>query len=295
METPHRIERLGASGNVFYLALDLDLPGAEAAALARLLCAGRGLSPLPGSPTPAPSDGLILCSRDIGRPPRQRMFNPDGSEGLCVNGLRCLAALLAGRGELPPGGIIETADGPMSLRIEGESVEARLGRLRAAPGFPPPSVPCRFEVGDEILQGYVAFVGNTQLLLFGGEEILNRIDELGPILQKHPRFPDGVNVGFIHSGEEPWRVRVWERGVGETLSCGSNSLAVAAGGPEGIGPGRSRELEYPGGTLFVTMDDDGRLRLAGPVRAEGSYRLAAKHGMKPDTNPGLRGPMGGDS
>lgn len=290
MDQTHGIERLSAAGNVFHVALDLDLPDADAAALAMRLSAGEGLVPLPGSPPPRATDGLILCSREPGRAPRQRMFNPDGSAGLCVNGLRCLAYLLSSRQALPADGLIETDDGPMSVRVDGEAVEARLGTLRAVPGFPPPSEPCPIEIDGELLQGHVAFVGNTQLVLHGDAELQERIGELGARLQGHPRFPDGVNVGIVHSAEDIWRVRVWERGVGETLSCGSNSLAVAAAGPRGIGPGQTRELEYPGGVLRVTMDADGRLRLSGTVTREGRYRPEAEIDIK----PGPQGPMGGD-
>jgi diaminopimelate epimerase len=270
--------RMSAAGNAFYLALDLAPAAIDAAALAQRVAAGRQLSALDASPPAGPSDGLILCTRPAGGSPRQQMFNPDGSSGHCANGLRCLAWLLARAGALPEDGTIDTVDGPVALAVSGARVEAALGPLRPLPGFAPPDTLTVIELDGEPLSGYAAFVGNPQFVLFGDAALQARVGELGPRLQRHPRFPDGVNVEFVvpaAAADEPWRVRVWERGVGETLACGTGALAVAAVGPQGIARGEARRLAYPGGLLTVRRDGADRLHLAGAVRYEGRYRLAA--------------------
>jgi len=286
------LHRMSAAGNAFYLAIDLEVEGAAAAALARRIAAGQDLAPQGDWPAPGPSDGLILCTRRPGAPPRQRMFNPDGSSGHCANGLRCLAWLLAREGLLPADGRVETVDGPVALTVAGDRVEAALGPLRRLPGFPPPDAPVQIEVAGEALSGYAAFVGNPQFVIVGDAALQARVRELGPRLQGHPRFPDGVNVEFVHrrpgSRGEEWTVRVWERGVGETPSCGTGALAVAGVGPAGIARGEARALSYPGGLLSVRRDAADRLHLSGPVRYEGCYRLAALTASQPGECEGGR-------
>lgn len=271
------LHRLSAAGNVFYLILGSPPP--DAAALARRVGAGEGLVPSAGSPPAQPSDGLILGETPTGERPRQQMFNPDGSSGHCANGLRCLAWLLAREDRLPADGLIETVDGPVAVSVAGDRVSAALGPLRPLPGFPPPDAACALSVGEETLQGYAAFVGNPQFVLFGDAALQARVGELGPRLQQHPRFPGGVNVEFVHCEPTPagerWTVRVWERGVGETLACGTGALAVAGVGPRGLARGEQRDLHYPGGVLSVRRDAQDRLHLAGAVRYEGEYRLQA--------------------
>ncbi|MBM4119002.1 hypothetical protein FJ251_14960 [bacterium] len=276
------VHRLSAAGNAFYLILGPAPPAA--AAQAQRLGAGEGLAPVAGAPAPLPSDGLIFGEFGAGRPPRQRMFNPDGSGGHCANGLRCLAWLLAREGRLPDPGLIETVDGPVPVVVEGERVSAALAPLRTLAGFPPPGTPCALVVEGETLSGYAAFVGNPQFVLFGDAALQARVRELGPRLQHHPRFPGGVNVEFVWREALPagerWRVRVWERGAGETLACGTGALAVAGVGPTGLARGQARDLHYPGGVLSVRRDRADRLHLAGAVRYEGEYRLQAPAGSQ---------------
>lgn len=280
------IERMSAAGNVFHLALDLSPAGASYRA--RRLSRGLGLKAMGGAPAPASCDGLILCQFDA-TGPRQLMYNPDGSAGHCANGIRCLAALLAGRGLLPASGEIQSLDGPMRLRVDGALVSARLGRLRRLPGCPPPDEAFELQVGELRLDAFAAFVGNPQLVFFTDAATQERVGELGPLLQKHPRFPDGVNAEFVVADPAGWRVRVWERGAGETLSCGTGALAVAGVGPDGIARGEERVLYYPGGPLCVGRDSEDRMHLSGPVRHEGRYRMIEKQQAPAGSGEGSKG------
>lgn len=249
------LERYSAAGNAFFLILDLN--PALGSGLARSL-AGR-------------CDGLILGLE--GDPPAMRMFNPDGSEAMCGNGLRCLARLLAERGRLRAGGLVATVDGPKRLDWDGDFVEAEMGRPRPLPGLGArPDEPVALRLGDETFTGYGVFVGNPHWVLLAGGPLQARVAELGPRFERHERFPEGVNTEFVRREGGRLQVRVWERGVGETRSCGTGALAVAAAGPEPVLPGQRRRIHYPGGPLDVRCDETGALHLGGEVKREGTYR-----------------------
>lgn len=278
------VERMSAAGNAFHLVVEPTPPPAAPAEFARALCRGEGLRALAAAPPAAAADGLILCDFEAGRP-RQRMFNPDGSRGHCANGLRCLGALLARLGRLPADGVILTDVGALSVDPGPERVSARLARARGLAGFPAPTEVCMLVVAGRELSGHAVDVGNAQFVVFGDAALLAALPELGPAIQGHERFADGVNLQLVHRYGTEWRIRVWERGAGETPSCGTGALAVAAAGPDALGVGESRTLSYPGGDLEVRLDAEGWLHLAGPVLHEGGYVLpgtAASVGAEKD-------------
>jgi diaminopimelate epimerase len=257
------LTRMSAAGNAFYLAIDPGLSPAMGRALARPICAGWEGNP--------PADGLIIAGSD---PPGQIMYNPDGSEGMCANGLRCLARLLVDRGKLGRAGEIRTMDGPKGVGVTGGEVAVSLGPARDLPERPG-SRESGFavSVAGEDLKGFGVFVGNPHFVVFGDAVLQGRLPELGPLLESHDAFPDRVNVEFALREPGGIRVRVWERGAGETPSCGTGAAAVASAGPEGIRVGETRRLVYPGGVLTVSLDASGALSLAGPVVGEGSLTI----------------------
>jgi diaminopimelate epimerase len=264
--------RMSAAGNAFYLsAAAAPAPAdAELRDLARRISRGEGLRDATGSPSP-PSDGLILYGR---RPPSQRMFNPDGSEGLCANGLRCLARLLVERGELETGGSVRTVDGPKRVWVRGAWVEAELGPARPLAGRGDSlTLPFGVQLGDERIEGYGVDLGNPHFVILTDRATQARLDLLGPALSTHPAFPAGANIEMAVAEGDGYAVRVWERGAGETPSCGTGALALAAVGPRALQPGQSLRVAYPGGPLEVRMDTQGRLLLAGEVRHEGTHCL----------------------
>jgi len=247
------LHRMSAAGNAFFLSM--TMAAAEASRFAPRLV-GR-------------CEGLILGSVD---PPTMRMFNPDGSEAMCGNGLRCLAKLLRDRGKLEDGGEILTIDGPKRIHFEGNFVEAEMGLARPLPDFGEnPCEKSRLEVAGSTVEGYAVFVGNPHWVIAAEASHLDRFSELGPMLEKHRRFPEGANIEFAEYVKGGARVRVWERGVGETRSCGTGALAVASVGPNPILPGESRVIRYPGGALRVRADRKAVLHLGGPVRDEGIW------------------------
>ncbi len=166
-----------------------------------------------------------------------RIFNADGDEvEQCGNGARCIAALLHHRGLTREGAI--TLDSPAGLihaRIEDdERVSVNMG----VPNFDPGSLPFAadaaadsypLEVGGRVLEIGVVAIGNPHAVVTVDSVETAPVPTLGPLIEAHPRFPRRVNAGFLElvsRGEV--RLRVYERGAGETLSCGTGACAAVA-------------------------------------------------------------------
>jgi diaminopimelate epimerase len=175
------------------------------------------------------------------------IWNPDGSRAeLSGNGTRIAARWLADRSGAPDVRI-RVGERLTHARISGELVEQELGAVEVGPA--------------ERLQG-IEFVpvsvGNPHAVVEGDPAEIERI---GPLLERHARFPDGTNVQVARV-DGPGRVtaRVWERGVGETSSSGTSAVAVAAA-TQGEG---ETSVTFPGGTLRVTISG-GKAALTGPA------------------------------
>ncbi len=217
--------------------------------------------------------------------------NADGSDAeMCGNGVRCVAALLRDRGaETAEGFDVLTRSGPKSLAIlEG----GRPGRHRVtvsmgAANFTKAAIPMRgpawetfqqqpFELGSGLTATATAVsMGNPHLVLFVPEDPDRyHVSHIGPALEHDERFPEGTNVEFarvrttdsdaLEVGDPgAIDVRVWERGSGETMACGSGACAVAVAANEaGMVPARST-IVFPGGEVQVERRDDGDMRLTG--------------------------------
>jgi diaminopimelate epimerase len=125
------------------------------------------------------------------------------------------------------------------------------------------SVP--LEVGGETLRVTPVSMGNPHCVVFVDDPETAPVERLGPLVERHPAFPERTNVEFatIRSPREIVQ-RTWERGTGETLACGSGACAVAVAAVLAGGAGREVEIRLRGGTLGVRWPDD-----AGPVWLEG--------------------------
>ena len=195
-----------------------------------------------------------------------RIFNRDGSEaGQCGNGMRCMA-LFARRQGLIAGDevLMETIGGSVRARILGDTVTVAMGVPRFAPGEVPFLAaaaldPCVLDLGggERVSIGTVS-LGNPHAVLWVDEVDRARVTELGPRIQTSGRFPEGVNVGFAQR-LDPVRIRlrVYERGAGETRACGSGACAAVVVGQR---QGRLDHLvgvELPGGNLQVDWPGEG--------------------------------------
>ena len=204
-----------------------------------------------------------------------RIFNADGSEvEQCGNGARCIARLVASRAATrervllmdSPGGIV-------NARLRGDGlVSVAMG----VPDFDPRSLP--FEADHEapsyrieLLAGPVEFgavsIGNPHAVIRVRSVGDAPVDTIGPAMENHPRFPRRVNVGFLEIvAPDRVRLRVFERGVGETQACGTGACAAVAVGRRHGPLAEEVRVDVPGGRLIVQWPGPGEpIWLTGPA------------------------------
>lgn len=234
-------------------------------------------------------DQLLMVERAQDRQAdfRVRIFNQDGSQsGQCGNGLRCLAAYLRDRGAVTGDDIaiaIEPGQGMVRARVaNGHQVSMNMG----PPEFSPRSIPfltasradCyTLRVGSRTVELGAVSMGNPHAVIRVEDCEAVPIEEFGPAVQSLEEFPEGVNAGFVQIlNEGHVRLRVYERGVGETLACGSGACAAVAVGRVRGWLDRSVTVSLPGGDLTVDWaGDDAPMWLSGPTERafEGEFEL----------------------
>lgn len=218
-----------------------------------------------------------------------RIHNPDGSEAeKSGNGLRIFAYWLVSQKSAPAEFSVETLGGIVRCAVEGPGgnentvVSVEMGVATVEPKAVPVSAPSPF-VDEELpemdgLRGTAIGIGNPHCVLFFDEDL----DDLpwriwGPKIENHPLFPNRANVQFARVvGPNRIELRIWERGAGETDASGSSASAVcaAAVGQGLCEPGRL-VAEMPGGNLEVWVNEDGNVRIRGPVEEVGPMSLSA--------------------
>ena len=219
-------------------------------------------------------DGVVLICPSGIADAKMRMFNADGSEGrMCGNAIRCVAKYLFDNVSPKERMAVETLSGVKELTVFAEGGKARSVRVDMGPAsFAPASVPVLWEgesvVGAPYAVGGRTFsitclsMGNPHCVVFAdpdGEDLA----AIGPLFENAPVFPARVNTEFVRKiGERTLKMRVWERGSGETLACGTGACAAAAAAVKlGLCPaGEEIEVRLRGGTLFVTVGDTVFLR-----------------------------------
>jgi diaminopimelate epimerase len=203
-----------------------------------------------------------------------RVFNADGGEvEQCGNGVRCLASFLAPRfgSELT----LVSRGGPVAARVaSAERVSVALG----VPDFRPAALPFlaseerdryRLEVAARVVEFGAVSMGNPHAVIVVPSVEAAPVDVVGPALQQHPSFPRSVNVGFMQrESERHIRLRVYERGAGETLACGTGAAAAVAVGRRWGELAEQVDVSLPGGTLQVSWPGPGTpLWQTGPTNA----------------------------
>ena len=165
-----------------------------------------------------------------------RIFNADGDEvEQCGNGARCIAALLHHRGQGAGGTLaLDSPAGVIRARVSGAQVSVDMG----VPNFDPRSLPFEapreadpypLEVDGRRLEIGAVSLGIPHAVLAVADVAAAPLAELGPLIERHPRFPKRVNAGFAElATRSELRLRVYERGAGETLSCGTGACAAVA-------------------------------------------------------------------
>ena len=211
-----------------------------------------------------------------------RIFNSDGGEvEQCGNGVRCLARFLAPRfgSELT---LVSPAGSIAAKVLSAERVSVDLGVPNFAPAALPFTTPSkRIAIGCSLKTHAVEFgavsMGNPHIVIPVGSVERAPVGILGPELERHPSFPQGVNVGFMQrESERRIKLRVFERGAGETLACGTGAAAAVAVGRLWGELGENVEVSLPGGVLEVSWHGPGSaLWQTGPTAAvyEGQIEL----------------------
>lgn len=212
------------------------------------------------------------------------IYNPDGSEAeQCGNGMRCVAAFLRENGLIRKDELVaETGAGLVKLYYEGNLIRVNMG----SPGFNPVDIPLAVaeqrQTYDLVVDGtnieMVALsLGNPHAVLLVDDVDSAPVGVIGPLVQNHASFPNSVNVGFMKILDDSHiRLRVFERGAGETPACGSGACAAVAAGIKVYNLGRKVDVSLPGGTLEVSWaDDDAPIWMKGPSTTvyEGNINL----------------------
>ena len=255
METSLDLVYLSATGNRFAVADAIGGPApADPAALARSI----------GEQGDA--DGLLLLlPPEDGGDCRMVLYNVDGSRPeACGNGLRCIARLAVTNGHASGDElVVETDAGLRRLRVLRRAGE--IVAVRAEMGVPVVQAErTLLEVGGASVEVGLVSLGNPHCVLFVEDVESAPLETLGAAIERHARFPGRTNVEFVQQDGRLLRVRIFERGVGETDSCGTGVSAAAV---IAIRRGLVRSpvpVHTRGGRLRVSWDGAGTLELEGP-------------------------------
>ena len=226
----------------------------------------------------AGSDGMVYISPSEVADFKMRIFNADGSEAMmCGNGIRCVGKYVYDQGLTSKTTLaIETLSGvkELMLRVEGGSVSAAtVGMGVAVVGE---ALLVRTPLSDVTCTP--VSVGNPHAVLFVDDAKTAPVAELGSLIERHPLFPGGVNVEFVQVlSDHELRMRVWERGSGITMACGTGACAsVAAAVSKGLCLfGEAVTVYLDGGDLQISIGEDFAVTMTGPAETvyEGEVQL----------------------
>jgi diaminopimelate epimerase len=233
-------------------------------------------------------DGLVLILGSAKADFRMRMFNADGSEAeMCGNAIRCVGKYLHDRGRLSRGRLsrgrlqkrdftVETLAGVKTLGVAEKDRRGKAVQLTVDMGAPvlkgseiPIKVNSDPVIGVDVMgyRGTAVSMGNPHIVLFVDEITDEQVLGEGPKIERHPLFPKRTNVEFVKVlSRKRIRMRVWERGSGETLSCGTGACAGAVAAVLNGLTGREVEVQLLGGSLRVEWDEkSGAVYMTGPA------------------------------
>ena len=217
----------------------------------------------------AGSDGMIYISPSDKADFKMRIFNADGSEAkMCGNGIRCVGKYVYDKGYTDKTHLrIETLSGIRELELQlrcgkVSGVEVDMGSAVVGEDM-------TINAGGTDLKCTPVSVGNPHAVTFVDDAEAVPLTTLGPAIERHAAFPGGVNAEFVQkTGPQQLRMRVWERGSGVTMACGtgacaSAAAAVARGLCDADTPIR---VVLDGGTLQIRVASDGSVTMTGPAK-----------------------------
>ncbi|MHB8635853.1 MAG: diaminopimelate epimerase [Fimbriimonadaceae bacterium] len=244
--------KVEAIGNDFPLVHLGDVSSGDLPALASKMCDRRfGVG----------GDGLLAVGMDSADV-HLRMFNPDGTEDFCGNGLRCAAIHARSQGWVGVKCDIRHVDRCVPTEINDGLVSTTIG----VASYSPSDIPVRFDddpdntfdrmvwqKGAIDARGSVLTTGSTHTIIPGPLPNDATINKLGPQIEHAPQFPSRTSVIWSEvMGPMMLRIRIWERAVGETQGCGTGSAAAAVDYLRRTGVGGTVEVRNPGGVVSVT-------------------------------------------
>jgi len=240
------------------------------------------------------ADGLLVLEKTHLADVRMRMFNPDGTPDVCGNGLRCIARYAIERG-IAPGDTLRIAtlagvrDATMNRSESGSITSVTVGM--GQPRFDPVHIPMR--VASERVIDYRLELDNGLSLMIsalstGSTHAVTFVDSLpddaafraiSPQVEEHPLFPDRTSLMWCKvEDSRRLRLRIWERGAGETLGCGTGACAaaVAAINKGFVCPGTPVTVVSGGGELTITWREGEAIEMTGPADTvyEGTFQLS---------------------
>ncbi|MCR5596790.1 MAG: diaminopimelate epimerase [Lachnospiraceae bacterium] len=229
-------------------------------------------------------DGIIFINPGKEAEFEMEMYNADGSRSeMCGNGIRCVAKYIHDKGlsdsnplTIESFGVTRTVD----LHLKDDKVDTvtvNMGapilepeRIPAVPETPGASVliDCPLKAGDETYRITCVSMGNPHAVIFTEDTETVPLEKAGPVIEHHERFPNNINVEFVKVVDESHIVmRVWERGTGETLACGTGACASVTACILNGKTGRNVEVKLKGGVINVEWrESDNNIYMTGPAK-----------------------------
>jgi len=265
-----RFAKIHGLGNDFVIVNCLNAELSDYPELARKVCDRHfGIG----------ADGLILVLPSQIADFKMRIFNADGSEAeMCGNGIRCFAKYLYEAGLTQQHLIrVETLAGIMlpELIVDGGTVKlvkVDMGEPRFAPDAIPVNLPGEKIVNQPVNFGGVDYhitcvsMGNPHCVIFVDDLAAIHLAKIGPTIEQAPLFPKKTNVEFVERVDrQHLKMRVWERGSGITLACGTGACAVAVAGVLNGLTDRQVTVNLPGGDLHIEWAANNHIYMTGPA------------------------------
>lgn len=265
------IKMHGLGNDFVFLDCFKQVPDLDFAELARELCHRQfGVG----------GDGLALVLSSEVADARMRIFNSDGSEPeMCGNAIRCLARYVYDQGYARVNPLrIETLAGVLTVQLalaqDGsvQGVRVDMGEPILKPQLIPvltqgePVIGASLSVKDENFSYTAVSMGNPHCIIFVDQLEILDFERLGPAIESHPLFPRKTNVEFIQvESRKELTMKVWERGAGPTLACGTGACAATVAAVLNDKTDRSVTVHLPGGDLLIEWAEDNHIYMTGPA------------------------------
>jgi diaminopimelate epimerase len=215
-------------------------------------------------------DQLVVLEASDQADLKARFFNHDGSEvQSCGNASRAIGLLLGQRAEVETlGGLIRIAPDSGGITVDMGQPRFEWDQIPLAYPMDTYSMPVAWETLDAPI---AVNVGNPHVIFFVADHAAVKLEQLGPEIEHDPLFPERINVNVATiANRQHIRLRVWERGAGETLACGTGACATAIGAMRRGLTDREVTVSLPGGDLKIEWTATGQILMTGP--AVESYR-----------------------